>query len=81
LPPIVPEIDGTNWWWQDRPFLLWYSFTTDNKVGMVIEIGPMIDAKYNREALARELLGYFSNAKKTITSKYTRVHSEWKKID
>jgi hypothetical protein len=48
---------------------------------MVIEIGPMIDAKYNREALARELLGYFSNAKKTITSKYTRVHSEWKKID
>jgi len=53
--------------------------TGDNRLGLVIEVGPITNTKYNRETLARELLGYFKHAKK-ITSKYTRVHSDWKKL-
>ena len=76
---IVPEINGTNWWGQARPFLFWFMLTGDNRLGLVIEVGPITNTKYNRETLARELLGYFKHAKK-ITSKYTRVHSDWKKL-
>jgi hypothetical protein len=76
---IVPEIEGTNWWGQARPFLFWFKLTGDNRLGLVTEVGPITNTKFNRESLARELLGYFKHAKK-ITPKYTRVHSDWKKL-
>jgi hypothetical protein len=74
---IVPEIEGTNWWGQARPFLFWFYLKADNRLGLIIEVGPMISKKYNREALVQQLLRYFKNTKK-IASKYTRVYSEYK---
>jgi hypothetical protein len=50
---IVPEIDGINWWGQARPFLFWFKLTSDNRrLGLVIEVGPLTNAKYHGNCLA-----------------------------
>jgi hypothetical protein len=73
---IVPEIDGTNWWPGGRPFVFWFNLTSDGRFGLVIEVGPLTSVKFNREALAKELLKHFKSGKE-ITSKFTRVYSEY----
>jgi hypothetical protein len=75
---IVPEIEGTNWWGQARPLVFWFNLTSDDRFGLVIEVGPLVSARFNREALVKQLLQHFKSGKK-IFPKYTRVYSEYTK--
>jgi len=75
----IPPMDGMNWWGQSRPFLFWFNFRLENKLGLVVEVGPFAGEKYQRGPLAQELLDYFKNKNK-IYPKYTRVYSEYKTL-
>jgi hypothetical protein len=75
---IVPQIEGTNWWGQGRPLVFWFNLTSDDRFGLVIEVGPFASSKFNREELVKKLLQYFGSEKK-IFPKYTRVYSEYTK--
>ena len=76
---IVPEIEGTNWWGQARPFIFWFRLVSDGRFGLIIEVGPLESNKFKREPLVNKLLEHFRSGKK-ITPKYTRVYSEYKKL-
>ena len=74
---IVPQFEETNWWVQSRPLLFWFNFRPhgDNKIGLVLEVGPFP----SRKPFAEDLLAYFKSGNKP-TQKFTRVHSEYKKL-
>ena len=74
----VPPIEGTNWWGQSRPMVLWFNFY-DGRIGIVLEIGPISTDKFSREALVKALQEYF-NSKAKIYPKYTRVYSRYIKL-
>jgi hypothetical protein len=79
---IVPEIEGTNWWGQARPLVFWFILTSDGRFGLVIEVGPLVSARFNRETLVKQLLQHFKSGKKItpkFTPKFTRVYSEYTK--
>ena len=78
---IVPQIEGTNWWGQSRPLLFWFNFRPhgDNKIGLVLEVGPFSSEQYVRKPFAEDLLTYFKSGRK-LTPTYTRVYSEYKKL-
>lgn len=78
---IVPQIEGTNWCGQSRPLLFWFNFRPhgDNKIGLVLEVGPFSSEQYVRKPFAEDLLTYFKSGRK-LTPTYTRVHSEYKKL-
>jgi hypothetical protein len=77
---IVPEMDGVRWWGQSRPFVFWFN-RYDNKLGLVLEVGPFAGERFNREHLARTLLGHFrANANAQISPNYTRVYSGYKTL-
>jgi hypothetical protein len=72
---IVPETEGTNWWGQARPLVFWFILTTDDRIGLIIEVGPLVSAKFNRETLIKQLFQHFKSEKK-ISPKFTRVYRE-----
>ncbi len=76
---IVPQIDGVNWWGQSRPIVFWFYHYPKNRLGLILEVGPIVGKQFNRDFLVTELLEYFEN-KKRITPKYTRVCSEYRKL-
>jgi hypothetical protein len=75
---ITPQIEGINWWGQSRPVLYWFNLQP-GKLGLVLEVGPFSDAKFNREAFVKKFLEHFKVSTK-IYPKYTRVYSEYKKL-
>jgi hypothetical protein len=75
---IVPEIEGTNWWGQARPLVFWFIFTLDDRIGLIIEVGPLASASFSRETLIKQLFQHFKSGKK-ITPKFTRVYREYTK--
>lgn len=76
---IVPEIEGTNWFGQARPFIFWFRLVSDGRFGLIIEVGPLVSARFNRETLVKQLFQHFKSGRK-IFPKYTRVYSEYKKL-
>lgn len=78
---VVPRDEGGLWAGYQRTVVFWFNFyRPNNKLGLVIEIGPFTTDRFNREKLARELLTYFKSNVKNITPRYTRVYSEYKRL-
>jgi hypothetical protein len=76
---IAPQMEGTNWWGQSRPILYWFNLRPDNRFGLILEVGPFVSDKFNREALVKKFLAHFkSNIK--VYPKYTRVYSEYRRL-
>ncbi|WP_159450427.1 PDDEXK-like family protein [Bradyrhizobium mercantei] len=75
----APEMRGMNWFGQARPVLFWFSWEP-KKLGLIIEVGPFNHEKYPREPLARKLLQHFGSKVKTISSQYTRVHTQYRAL-
>jgi PD-(D/E)XK nuclease superfamily len=74
----IPETDGTDWHGQKRPLLIWFMFRAD-KVGIIIEVGPMANSD-GRNRLVQELersLGTKSRRSGT----YSRVYSSYVKFE
>ena len=71
-------MEGVNWWGQSRPFIFWFN-RYNNKLGLVLEVGPFPGNEFNRELLARELLDYFGR-NYTIYPNYTRVYSQYRTL-
>jgi PD-(D/E)XK nuclease superfamily len=76
---VVPEIEGMNWFGQSRPFLMWFNLRIEGKLGLVFEVGPLSNSKFDREALVKGLLAIFKRQQQ-ISPKYTRVYSEYKPL-
>ena len=73
-------MEGTNWWGQSRPILYWFNFLQpDNRLGLILEVGPFSSVKFNREILVKRFLDYFKSKTK-IYPKFTRVYSEYRKL-
>ena len=71
-------MEGVNWWGRSRPFMFWFN-RYDNRLGLILEVGPSAGDKFDRELLARELLTYFKSKNK-IFPRYTRVYREYRTL-
>ncbi|WOH82126.1 PD-(D/E)XK nuclease family protein [Bradyrhizobium sp. BEA-2-5] len=74
----VPQLEGTNWWGQSRPFALWFNFYQE-RIGIVVEVGPFGTDQFNRETLVKRLQEHF-DSKAKIYPKFTRVYSRYQKL-
>lgn len=72
---ILPEMADVNWRGQSRPFLFWFNRYND-KLGIVLEVGPFAGENSEREALVREMQKHFANNNR-IYPKFTRVYSKY----
>jgi PD-(D/E)XK nuclease superfamily len=69
---VTPEMDGINWWGQSRPILFWFNFIRpDNKLALILEVGPFSGDKFDRETLVKQLLEHFKSNKR-ISPEFTR---------
>ncbi|MGY4308950.1 hypothetical protein ACVIJ6_006193 [Bradyrhizobium sp. USDA 4369] len=81
LANVVPKGVGSSWAGYQRAVAFWFNlYRPKNSLGLIIEVAPFNSDRYNREALARALLNHFKTNTKTITPKYTRVYSDYKKL-
>ncbi len=74
----IPEIEGTNWQGQSRPVLYWFNLQP-GKLGLVLEVGPLLSPAFSRETLVKMLLKHFKTNTK-IYPTYTRVYSVYQKL-
>jgi len=75
---VTPELEGTNWWGQSRPILYWFYHRKD-RLGLILEVGPLSGTKLPREILVKQFLDHFGSNTK-ITAKFTRIYSEHRKL-
>lgn len=76
---IVPEFEGTEWFGQKRPIVIWFSFS-DNKIGIIVEVGPMEDGIKRSnfvQALHQEIRGVSKNK---ITGTYSRIWTSYSPV-
>lgn len=77
---IVPETAGTDWFNQKRPLVIWFAFW-DNKIGIIIEVGPMANS-VERTRLVQELEKLLlGKSRDKAGGTYSRVWSYYKKVE
>jgi len=76
---MLPEFPETEWWSQSRPLLFWF-YLIGNRVGLVLEVGPLKDPKHNREAFAKDLFTLFGRTRR-ITPTFTRVYTAYEQLN
>lgn len=76
---VIPETAGTEWFYQKKPLVIWFSFQ-DSKIGIIIEVGPMANAA-ERARLVQELDKQVGKSRDKTGSTYSRVWSHYKKVE
>lgn len=74
------DCTGTPYWGQMRPIVMWFYLRGDNSLGLILEVGPIVDPSVDRNGLVQALQKLFGRTR-VITATYSRVWSEYKRLE
>lgn len=74
------DCTGAPYWGQLRPIVMWFYLRGDNSLGLILEVGPIADQTVDRYELVQALQKIFGR-NRVITATYSRVWSEYKRLE